>query len=226
MIKELRTASVTRVWYYRRGSAGGALRPDDIPDDLIAGAAVLHVTGITPGLSGTAAAAVRHATEVARRNGTTISVGINYRSQIWEPGTAAPVLAGLVREADVVFAGREEASLVVPGTGDALDAAEALTRLGPSQAIVTQGADGAVAVIEGQPYRQPAVAVRAVDPVGAGDAFAAGYLAGLVSSSPPEERLRTAAAVAAFACAVPGDWAGLPWRHELDLADATENVLR
>ncbi|WP_244216910.1 carbohydrate kinase family protein, partial [Streptomyces carpinensis] len=66
----------------------------------------------------------------------------------------------------------------------------------------------------------------AVDTVGAGDAFVAGYLAELLSGKPLEERLRTAVMTGGFACTVPGDWEGLPTSEELSLLTATENVTR
>jgi 2-dehydro-3-deoxygluconokinase len=74
----------------------------------------------------------------------------------------------------------------------------------------------------------PAVPVTAVDTVGAGDAFAAGYLAALLDSAPVPERLRLATLAGAFAVTVPDDWTGLPTRADLDLlaAGKTDPTLR
>jgi len=226
MVKERRTGHATRVWYHRRDSAGAALRPGDVPPDLIAGAAALHVTGITPALSETAMATVRHAVAVARANGTPVSLDLNYRSQLWDRATAGAVLAELVRAADIVFAGHDEATLVVPPHEDPLELAEALAALGPRHALVKRGEHGTAAVIDGEQYAQPAVPVPVVDTVGAGDAFVAGYLADLIEGAPPAVRLRTAVTAGAFACTVPGDWEGLPRRDELDLLDVAEGVIR
>jgi 2-dehydro-3-deoxygluconokinase len=68
--------------------------------------------------------------------------------------------------------------------------------------------------------------VAAVDPVGAGDAFAAGYLSGLLDGEPPPARLHRATLAGAFAVTVPGDWEGLPSRADLALLAAEESVLR
>ncbi|MFE2871472.1 PfkB family carbohydrate kinase, partial [Embleya sp. NPDC059259] len=65
-----------------------------------------------------------------------------------------------------------------------------------------------------------------VDPVGAGDAFAAGYLAELVEGATVAARLATAAAAGAFAVTVPGDWEGLPRRDELRLLRRDDAVAR
>ncbi|WP_086729608.1 sugar kinase, partial [Streptomyces carpinensis] len=192
MVKERRTARTAGVWYYRAGSAGSRLSLADVTADALDGAALLHVTGITPALSTTAADAVRYAVEAARERGTTVSFDVNLRTRLWSPAEAAGALAPLVRAADVVFAGTEEAELFVDAHDDPLDTAAALCALGPAQAVVKLGSDGCAAVADGERLCVPAVRVDAVDTVGAGDAFVAGYLAELLSGKPLEERLRTA----------------------------------
>ncbi|MEU9575776.1 sugar kinase [Streptomyces chilikensis] len=226
MVKERRTARTAGVWYYRAGSAGSRLSPGDVPDGVFRGARLLHVTGITPALSASAADAVRHAVAVAGEHGLLVSFDVNLRTRLWSPAEAAEGLAWLVREADVVFAGPEEAELFVAADEDPLEVAAALCALGPSQAVVKLGADGCAAVADGERARVPAVRVDVVDTVGAGDAFVAGYLAELLAGRPLAERLRTASATGAFACTVPGDWEGLPTRGELGLLTASENVSR
>jgi 2-dehydro-3-deoxygluconokinase len=101
-----------------------------------------------------------------------------------------------------------------------------LSDLGPREVLVKRGAQGCVALVDGQPYRRDAIAVRSVDPVGAGDAFVAGYLAELVAGRPVGARLDTAVAAGAFAVTVTGDWEGLPTRAELPLLHAADNVVR
>jgi len=108
-----------------------------------------------------------------------------------------------------VLAGEDEAALVVAPT-DPAAAAFALAELGPRHAVVKLGAQGAVAAVRGPSVRAPAVPVRVVDSVGAGDAFVAGYLTAVLDGAPAFECLRTACAVGAFAVTVPGDWEGLP----------------
>jgi 2-dehydro-3-deoxygluconokinase len=98
--------------------------------------------------------------------------------------------------------------------------------MGPSQAVIKLGANGALALVGGHLYRQEAISVEAVDTVGAGDAFVAGYLAEYIGNRSPEDRLKTAAATGAFACLVPGDWEGFPRRHELSLLNTKEPVSR
>src|SRR5207244_9269823 len=133
--------------YYRKGSAGSRLDPSDIDVDLIRNARVLHVTGITPALSDSAREAVRYAVDVARSAGVPVSLDLNYRRLLWSPEEAGPVLAELVRQADIVFATEPEALLVVSGDTPAA-LGRALGALGPRQVLVKLGALGAVAVLD------------------------------------------------------------------------------
>lgn len=90
MIKGRRTADLIDVRYYRRESAGSRLSPEDLDPALIRSARVLHVSAITPALSASARAAVRHAIDEARAAGVPVSLDVNYRKALWTPGRRAP----------------------------------------------------------------------------------------------------------------------------------------
>jgi 2-dehydro-3-deoxygluconokinase len=210
MVKYRRSGEYLHVDYHRAGSAGSRLNPADLPAAL-AEAGILHVTGITPALSDSARTAVFNAVETARAAGVTVSVDVNYRAKLWSRFDAAPVLRDLVSRADVVFAGPEEAALFI-GSGPAVDG---LASLGPAEVVVKDGPRGCTALIDGVRFTLPALSVQVVDPVGAGDAFVAGYLAERLAGAEPERRLRTAIAMGAYAVSVPGDCEGLPTRAEL-----------
>ncbi|MGW5108849.1 sugar kinase [Nocardia sp. NPDC004123] len=242
MLRERRTADRTRVTYYRRGLAGSRLSVDEADTARIAAAGVLHITGITPALSDSARAAVDSAVGIAIDAGVPVSLDVNYRRALWTPARAATELAELVSRADILFAGLDEAALLLRGgrsnapvgarttaqpgpdvaTGDLVSAAELLAAQGPSEIVLKLGADGAAAWAGGAFLREGAVPVTAVDPIGAGDAFVAGYLAGLLDGGSVSERLRLASICGAFAVSVPGDWAGLPYRDELGLLDGAD----
>ncbi|SDS75515.1 sugar kinase [Jiangella sp. DSM 45060] len=225
MVKERPNSLHTRVRYYRAGSAASALTAFDLPLEPIQQAAVLHVTGITPALGPGPASAVQLAVDTAKAAGTIVSLDLNYRSALWGRDDAAAALTPLARQADVLFAGPEEASLIVP-EGDPADMAHALAGLGPRQVIIKMGADGAVSLVDGELRRTPAVPVQVVDTVGAGDAFVAGYLTELMDGASVDRRLATAVAAGAFACTSLGDWEGLPTRADLPALQATEAVHR
>ncbi|KOG34481.1 sugar kinase [Streptomyces resistomycificus] len=226
LLKERRTSTHSRTRYYRTHTAGARLTADDIPEHVVAGAAVLHITGITPALGNGPAAAVTRAVDIAAAAGVTISLDINYRSLLWSEAEARQSLLPLIRRSDLVFAGPHEAALVVPGADGAEELAEGVCDLGPGGAVIKLGADGAYALLDGRPHRQPAVPVQVHDSVGAGDAFAAGYLAELLAGEPPQRRLATAALLGAFAVSTAGDWEGLPRRSELGLLDHHDDIVR
>lgn len=216
MFKERRTSAATRVSYRRADSAGSRLCPADIDPAQVRAAGAIHVTGITPALSGSAREAVRAAVGEARAAKTLVSVDLNHRASLWADRDATAEYRWLVANADIVFATESEARLVLPApSGDHL--ARGLGELGPRTVLIKRGADGATAFVDGAVLEADVFGVEEVDPVGAGDAFAAGWLAETLAGAAPAQRLRTAAAAGAFAVTVDGDWEGLPVRDELSL---------
>jgi 2-dehydro-3-deoxygluconokinase len=216
MLKERRTATVTRVRYYRKHGAGAALGAEHIRADDVRRATWLHLTGITPALSTSAMEAVRHAAELAAAYATLVCVDLNYRSALWSVDRAAPVLGELVKRADLVLSTVEEASLLTDVGDDPAAAARALAAMGPRTAVIKRGAAGALAWHDGARIDVAPVRATVVDPVGAGDAFAAGLLADLATGRSMQQALATASAVAALDVSCPGDWEGLPTRAELE----------
>ena len=221
MLAERRIADISRVSYYRAGSAGSALSEADAVACLAGQPRILHVTGITPALSGSAAQAVVTAVRLARSAGALVSVDVNYRSRLWTPGHARRVLSDLARSADIVIASEDELGLVVDGrAADEADAAAELAASGVSQLVIKRGAGGASVWHEGRAHHAPAIPVTVVDTIGAGDAFTAGYLSGLLDGLHPLDALHRGTVTGAFAVASLGDWEGLPDRDELSLLDS------
>jgi 2-dehydro-3-deoxygluconokinase len=228
MLRERRTGTATRVSYYRHGSAGSHLRPADLPDGVVEEAGLLHLSGITPALGADPTATVREAVRRARQAGVPVSVDLNYRSRLWDAATAGPVFRELAAGADILFAGDDEARIALGDGGpDAPEALAAeLAALGPAEVVVKLGRRGATALVDGEVIEVPPVPVQAVDTVGAGDAFVAGYLASRLLGREVRDRLSTAAIAGAFAVTVPGDWEAFPRPHELALLTAAEDVQR
>jgi 2-dehydro-3-deoxygluconokinase len=227
MIKARRTVEHSSVAYYRRESAGAGLSPDDIPADVVANAALLHVTGITPALSDSAAAAVDHAIDIARAAGVTVSLDFNFRSRLWSREAARAAYLALLPRVDVVFAGEEEAAIAVEPAG-LEETVAALLQLGPTEVVIKRGRSGAVGRSTGddQAVHMPAIPVSVVDSVGAGDAFVAGYLAARHHGADVTGRLDAAVRAGALACLTVGDWEGMPRSSELSLFDSADPVVR
>lgn len=226
MIKERRSSVETRVWYYRSGNAGSRLGVDDVDPAIIGAASLLHLTGTTPALSDSAKAAALEAVNIARSAGVPVSFDLNYRSRLWSEEEAKDFYLKVIPHVDVLFAGDDEAAIVV-GTADSPEElAQRLVDLGARQAVIKLGAKGALALSAGNTYFQPAVPVEALDTIGAGDAFVAGYLAEHLDGKPVEACLMTAVQVGAYVCMSAGDWEGLPRRSELGTLTSTEPVSR
>jgi 2-dehydro-3-deoxygluconokinase len=221
MVRHRPVGASVHVDYHRAGSAGSRLRPDDVDEDSIRAAGVLHVTGITPALSESACATVRHAVDAASAAGVPVSLDVNYRAKLWSAAAARPVLHDLARRVDILFAGVDEAQLVLDAPGaDASTLLRGLAALGPREVVLKDGARGCTALLDGVELTEPAVAMTVVDPVGAGDAFVAGYLAERLAGAEPQDRLRLAVASGAYAVGVPGDCESVPGREQLRLLAA------
>ncbi|MGW4800283.1 sugar kinase [Nonomuraea sp. NPDC004297] len=216
MIKGRRTADLIDVRYYRKDSAGSRLSAADLDPDLIRSARVLHVSAITPALSEAAREAVAHAVTVARAAGVTVSLDVNYRRALWTPEQAGAWLRETVGDVDVLFATEAEGRLIAD-VEEAEELAKTLAGLGPRHVLLKFGARGAMELSDGVVRRAEPYRVTEVDSVGAGDAFAAGWLADWLAGAEPERRLATACAAGAFAVTSQGDWESLPRRADLAL---------
>ncbi|WP_343245001.1 sugar kinase [Streptomyces sp. SID14478] len=177
----------TRVHYYRSGSAASRMSAADADLVDLTGARLLHLTGITPALSEGCAALVRTLLDRAHDAGTLVSFDVNYRPALWgSRDEAANMLDGLARRADLVLVGRDEAEALwsTPTADDVRD------HLAPRGTLVVKdGSIGATEFTDGAREFVAAPAVDVVEAVGAGDAFAAGYLGGVLSGATARERL-------------------------------------
>ena len=174
------------VTYYRRGSAASALGPDLLDRISLARTRLVHVSGITAALSPSCLGLLR-AVLRDRRGDYRVSFDVNWRPALWEHGGGPELLRELADSADIVLVGSDEADALW-GTDDPAEIRSLLPR--PEMLVVKQGADGAT-LIEGElRVFEPALAVDVVEPVGAGDAFAAGFLASTLDGHEPGRRLR------------------------------------
>ncbi|MFF1571586.1 sugar kinase [Leifsonia sp. NPDC058292] len=195
----------TRMHYYRRDSAASAIGPDLFATPAAAAALrdsrIVHTSGITPALSPSSAAAVSGLRSAVGAE-TIVSVDLNYRPQLWQ-GRTAEALTALVSQADLLFAGLDEAETHF-GHSDT----ERLFAENPalSTLVLKDDVRRATSVTrDGETTHVPCLTVEVVEPVGAGDAFAAGYLAALAEGRDEVACLRLGHAVAALTLIVAGD---------------------
>jgi 2-dehydro-3-deoxygluconokinase len=215
MIREHRAFGPSEVTYRRADSAGARLAADDlVRSGGLRGASWVHLTGITPALSGSARGAVDSAIDQARQAGATVSFDVNLRRRLWSTEVAASVLGAVARRADVVLGSPDELELVAGGPeGPArlLDDGVALvvTKAGAAGARSIDNAGRAI-IVNAFPVQ------TTVDPVGAGDAFCAGFIAARLRGHENELALTWGAACGAAVAAVAGDIDGLPTSDELN----------
>lgn len=179
------------VLYYRDGSAASRLTPDAVADVPLEHAAIVHLSGITPALSAECATLVDAVIERVAAGDGQLSFDVNHRAALWAPDVAAPALLALARRADIVFVGLDEANSV----WGCLTAAEVRALIPqPSRLIVKDGDVGATEYARDAAGADtetfvPAIPTEVIEAVGAGDAFAAGYLAALLAGDDAAGRL-------------------------------------
>lgn len=176
------------VHYYRAGSAASRMGPAFAAELPVEAVRVLHLSGITPALSATCDALIDALFARAAAAGVTVSFDVNHRAALWSSTDAAAArLRELAARADVVFVGLDEAARLW-GSATADDVRATLPE--PRLLVVKDGAIGATEFGPSGVVHVPAMLAELVEPVGAGDAFAAGYLGALLDDQPPAERLR------------------------------------
>ena len=217
------------VLYDRANSAISEISPDAVDwDGVMNGAAWFHVTGITPALGPTAAAATAASVSAAKRAGARVSVDLNYRKKLWTQAQAQQTMRPLMRDVDVVIANEEDLQCVLGIDVEGADvtsgslnvaayraAAERVTReLGPQMVAITlreslsASDNGWSAVLwDGKTlHESQRYAVRLVDRIGGGDSFAGGLIYGLVTGRANDAALRFAVAASALKQTIPGDF--------------------
>lgn len=197
------------VHYMRKGSAASKFTPDQLDEQYIQGAELLHITGITPALSESCKATVYRAIELAKANQVKICFDPNLRLKLWSLEEAREVILSIAAEADYFLPGWDELTLLYQ-TEDAKFISQRLNEL--KAVSVVKGKDNRNVIYnQGQQTEIPFVSVeQVIDTVGAGDAFCAGFLAGICKGMSIEEAVRIASISGALAVQTYGDWEALP----------------
>lgn len=224
--KELNTMNDPRVYYYRAGSAASRISPEDLDEDYIASAKILHLTGITPALSDSARETVYKAIEIAKEHHIKISFDPNIRRKLWKDDECKKVLFDLITKSDIVIPGIGECEFLI-GETNPEKACEKLLSMGAKIAAVKLGKNGCIVSDGNQTKRvKGKVIENVIDSVGAGDGFDAGFITGILNNWSLEECARLANDVGAFTTTVFGDFEGLPtlkdireFRGEINIID-------
>lgn len=193
-----------RVLYDRAGSAFSNLSPDLEIDgsrhwvhewsDIAKEVRLLHATGVTAALGAGVRGIMDTLAEAAASNGGAMSFDVNYRSSLWSPQEARPVLNSFVERSAIVFCSLRDGAILfddasyadatTPVRERSEQLALAIRKQGPSTVVVSMASQGILVRTDEGVFTQEAPRVEEViDRVGAGDAMAAGILHGLLKSN-------------------------------------------
>jgi 2-dehydro-3-deoxygluconokinase len=211
MFKEPAPGNASRVFYYRRNSAAAALRAGSF-DALET--KYLFITGITPALSLSNRALTFELVDRFRAAGAKVVFDPNMRFRLWTADEARTVFLDLARKSDILLPSLTEAEILT-GFTEPNSMLDGLRSLGPSQVILKAGDRGAWYADGEERGFCPCFPVMEIDPVGAGDAFCAGLISGLLDGCTLPEAVVRGAALGAFCVSAFGDYQGLPDRATL-----------
>lgn len=218
----------SQVYYDRAGSAMSRMLPEDLPADLFreGRSKILHLSGITVGISEQAAQTAWEAVRFASEAGWTISFDLNYRAKLWSPAEAFAACMPFMHAADYVFLPMRDAKRVL-GLQDATVEQSCIglhQQFENATLILTMGSNGAAAVLpSAETFLQPAYPTTEVERLGGGDAFSAGFLSGILQELDVAACLRWGAAAAAMKYTIPGDLPLFDREVVRALAESTES---
>ncbi len=215
--------------YRRKGSAASSLTFQEVEPHL-RDADVLHVTGITPALSDDCRRTVFAALDFASRSAIPVSFDLNYRQQLWTHADARAVFDAMLAYATLFKLGHDEAETIWGKGWTPERYAEHFQKKNGGVVVVTRGMNGAVAFDGVNLVERPGYKVEVIDPVGAGDAFVAGFLGGVLEGRTLKgflgldaalrkavlaHSLQIANACGALTCTRRGDTAAMPTMKEV-----------
>jgi 2-dehydro-3-deoxygluconokinase len=215
-----------KCYYYRQFSAASRLSKKDIDPHYIKSAKIIYITGITPAISEPAREATEEMLRLALENGQMIVFDPNLRLKLWGIGQAREVLVPLMQKSTYVLPGEEELTQLMDCEGLEI-AIETAHGLGIGNIIVKTGANGAVIALTGENVVEvPAFILKnPISSMGAGDCFAAGFVAGLLKDQSLKECARWGNAMGAFCLMGWGPYQTLPDYNELQSFLAKKDII-
>ena len=209
----------SRIVYDRFNSAFAHIKPGMVDwENILKDASWFHWTGITPAISQGAADVCYEAIQVARKNNITISGDINYRRNLWQYGkTAREIMPALIESTDVIVAGIADMENCVGISGKTFETACAsFKKAYPNTKKISTTERNSVSsshnILKGILWTGKQVLrsreydlTHIVDRVGAGDAFMAGLIYGIIHKKDDQATIEFATAAGAFKHSVEGD---------------------
>ncbi|HLW11455.1 MAG TPA: sugar kinase [Casimicrobiaceae bacterium] len=201
--------------YLRAGSAASRYAPRDLPLDAIAGAKVIHLSGISFAISVSACDAAFAAIEHARANGVRVSFDTNLRLKLWPLARARAVMLEAIRQTDICLPSWDDVTELTGLTGRD-EIVDFLLALGPRVVALKLGKEGSYVATPDERRVVPGRAVNAVDATGAGDCFGGAFIARIVAGDDPFDAARYANVAAGLSTQGFGAVAPIPDRATVE----------
>ena len=200
----------TKVYYYRENSAASTMTPKDIDVSYFENAKILHLTGITPVLSESCMETVLFAMELANKNNMKISFDPNIRKKLWKSRDYTKPILDLCLKSQIVLLGLDEAKVLLH-TEDKDEIINYFFEKGKAEHIaIKDGARGAFVADKKNKIFIPPYLCKCIDPIGAGDAFNAAFLVGILEEKDIEVCGKMGGIAGALATETLGDIEGYP----------------
>jgi len=209
MVRNPGKSAPVEISYLRKGSAASTIEPADILDTYLSTSRWLHTTGITCAISQSGAATVKHALAKAASLGIKASFDLNLRRKLWSESDAKNTLQPLAENIEFLIGGEDEYQVVF-GSSEAKKVLLEANNRGCRIAVMTKGDQLMRYAIDGEYGEITPPKVVAVDPVGSGDAFTGGSIAGLLSGMSEFDALTQGSICGASVASMFGDWTGIP----------------
>jgi len=225
--KERRGLGDIKAFYYRKGSAGSTLIPEDVSIEYLKDTKFFHTTGITLALSESARKTVLYSIEIAKDLGVKVSFDVNLRLKLWSKETAREEINKVISKTDIFFLTLDEGKILFD-----IDLPEKLIEhilsLGPSIVCVKLGKEGSMVGNSIGISSVPAFTnFSSIDNVGAGDGFVAGFLVGQLKGWDIKDSALLGNIVGAYATTTTGDNDGLPtWSEVEEFLGKRETIRR
>ncbi|MCM1252089.1 MAG: sugar kinase [Clostridium sp.] len=219
MFKQVLQGKETSVFYYRENSAASFMQPKDLQPEMFTGGKILHLTGITPVLSPDCEKVTEQAVCMGSEAGLKLSFDPNIRRKLWKDKDYTGLLRKIMDKTAILMLGLEEAEALYHTTEKERIAEAFFAQDCAEYLAIKDGANGAYVADREQGYDILPYPCKPIDPIGAGDAFNAGFLCALLEKRSVKEAGKMAAVAGALATESYGDIEGYP------TAESMRNIL-
>ena len=183
--------------YFRAGSAASRMQADALPRELISQARVLHLSGISLAISGSACDAGLAAIGIARAAGVKVSFDTNLRLKLWSLARARAVMSEVIGLSDICLPSLEDI-VAITGIEDPDQLVDHCLTLGAKVVALKLGAAGALVADANERHRIAPHPCTPVDATGAGDTFGGAFVHRLLQGDSLAQAGRYAAVAAAL----------------------------